>query len=253
MKLTCLLTALILALPIPLARAANIYWDTDGPYTIDDDTYESDHVYLDYNIANDPGTHLDLLDNGRVGQLSAYNNATVTMSGGWSDFIAMWGSSTLEVTGGLAPLSANDHSTINIFGGNVGATARDNSVINIYDGASVVSPGARDNSHLNIYGGDIDGVGASYDATIDIYGGTIYDGIGAGENSQVNVYGYDLILSPTGGFAGHGTLVGYLQDGSAIDVYLSSSETYSHINLIPEPSLLAIFTLGALYLPRRRR
>ena len=69
----------------------------------------------------------------------------------------------------------------------------------------------------------------------------------------MNVYGYDLVLTSSGGSAGYGTLVGYLQDGSRIDVYFGNPEAYLHINLIPEPSVLSLLALGLFGLSRKKR
>jgi len=244
---------LILAVPISTTKAGDVYWDDGGSYLINDETYKPDYVHLDYNIANDPGTHLDLVEGGVVGMLGAYHNATIDMTGGRSDFISCHDLSIINVSGGTAPLRAYDTCIINISGGYVGAEAWDYSVINIYDGANVGSAGAINNGHINIYGGNINRVSASYyDATIDIYGGNIHDSINASDNSEVNVYGYDLVLSPTGGTAGYGTIVGYLQDGTPINVYLGNPETYLHINLVPEPSILSLFAIGFLSLSRKK-
>ena len=249
------LLALVLILIVPKSTimADDVYWDDGGSHTINDDTYRADWVYLDYYTANDPGTHADLVDGGEVGILGAYNNATITMTGGWADYISCYGNSNMTVTGGLTGVSAHDTSTINISGGDIGAVAWDNSIINIYDGANVSSAGATDYGHIYIYGGIIDRASSVYDSIIDIYGGTINNSINACDNAVVNVYGYDLFLTSSGGSAGYGTLIGYLQDGSPIDVYLGNSETYLHINLVPEPSMLSLFVMGLLGLSRRKR
>ena len=230
------MVVLLLVVPAASAVANDVYWDDGGSYVINDNTHHHDLVYLDYNVANDPGTHVALVDGGFVGQLEAYNKATISMSGGWSDFIVCRGNSTMTVTGGLAGMRGYDTSTINI-----------------YDGANVTSAGARDYGHISIYGGNIAYVNASNNAAVNIYGGILTQSIGAYADSEINVYGYDLVLSPTGGTYGHGTLVGYLQDGSHINIDLGNSEAHLHINLIPEPSVLSLLVLGLLGLSRKKR
>jgi len=261
---------LMLTVLISATRAGDFYWDDGGSYLINDETYKTDWVHVDYNTANDPGTHVDLVDGGEVNMLLAYNNATVTMTGGWADFISCYNDSTINVTGGLAPLRAHDNSTINISGGDVGAEAWGNSIINIYDGSNVAAADAADNGHINIYGGDIYyRVNAGYDSVIDmfggnfsesiggydnseinVYGGNVYSHISGYGNSEINVYGYDLVLSATGGTYNYGTLVGYLQDDTPINVDLKNSEAYLHINLVPEPSMLTLTILGTCLLKK---
>ena len=122
---------------------------------------------------------------------------------------------------------------------------------------------------LDIFGGEINRL-AAYDVTvtdwfggqmlilwahdssiINIRGGTLGD-LWAAENSLINLYAYDVIYDPTGGYYGLGSIEGrYLDNNLYFDFDLDGSDTYSHINIVPEPTTLLLFGLGGLLLRRR--
>lgn len=60
--------------------------------------------------------------------------------------------------------------------------------------------------------------------------------------------GYDLLKSSSGGNYGYGFVNGYWDDGTSFYIHLLSPETYSNINLIPEPASLLLLAFGVLLL-----
>jgi hypothetical protein len=123
--------------------------------------------------------------------------------------------------------------TLDIFGGTIGRLAAyDTTVSDWYDGSMNVL-WVNDNSIVNIYRGSLEEMAAI-------------------ENGQINLYAYDIVHTTTGGHYGIGQVMGYYySDNSYFCFDLGNLETYSHINIIPEPSTLLLISLGIIFLRKR--
>ncbi len=179
------------------------------------------------------------------------NHTTVTMTGGTvNDSMVVYNASTLNMSGGnVFGLGALENSTVNISGGYVaGLDLHDNATATISQNASIYSAATFDSSILNMNGGTIDRLSARDTSIINLRGGYITDTIGAMPLATINVFGYNLAKTNTGGTYGIGQITGFWQDGSVFTINLSGTDTYSTINLIPEPTTLLLLGVGAFLL-----
>lgn len=177
---------------------------------------------------------------------------TVSMSGGSVNRLISYNSSILNFTGGtISILASHDFSTINASGGFIHSpTAWDYSTINISGTFSAVEVGTAPEGIVNVMGGTMNTI-AGYGGVFNLYGGTITDYIDA-VDGWVNLFGYDLEKIATGGEYNFGYVSGFWNDGTAFTIDLYGSGTYSQINLIPEPSSLILFAIGALLIKLKK-
>jgi hypothetical protein len=184
-----------------------------------------------------------------------YNDTTVVdMNGGLVDSIGTYNASMVNVTGGLvSTLDAHELSIANISGGYVyGAHAGDHAVVNFSGDAIAVRLGAgSDFGTVNMSGGFTQYVGAGDSGTINLYGGVITKSLGAVDSAIVNIYSYGN-YDPTAGNYDGGQLIGSWLDDTPFTIDLNGSETFSHINLIPEPGSLILLATGSMFLKRKR-
>jgi len=182
-----------------------------------------------------------------------YNDDTIVdMFGGIADYITTHDWSMLNVTGGHAEFGAIDYSTMNISGGShSGASAYGHGTVNLFGDAEVGALGATDFGIANMTDGFVNGLTAVESGTINLYAGVVSDYIAAYDFSVVNIFGYDLVKTNSGGSYGYGQVSGFFADDTPFTIDLAESETYSHINLVPEPGTLCLFGLGALVLRKR--
>lgn len=123
--------------------------------------------------------------------------------------------------------------TLDIFGGHITRLAAfDTTYTNWYDGDMKVL-WVRDDSIVNIYGGDLDEMAAI-------------------ENGQINLYAYDVVHTTTGGHYGIGQVMGYYLDDMYFCFDLGNLETYSHINVVPEPTTIILLGIGGILVIRRK-
>ena len=196
-----------------------------------------------------------ILDGEEWSNVYIYNDDTIVdMLGGDVDGIGTYDASTVNVTGGhVNTLDALEFSTANISGGFVyGLNAKNNSIVNFSDGASGVSIGAGDFGTLNMYGGITEFLRAGDYGIINLYGGHVTDSLNSWGSATVNIFGYDLFKTSSGGRYGYGQVYGFFADGSSFNIDFNTSETYPHINLIPEPCSLLLLALGCLFLKRKK-
>lgn len=125
--------------------------------------------------------------------------------------------------------------TLDIFGGDIYYVfAFDSTITNWYDGQMTYFV-SNDNSIANIYGG-------------------ILFGLGSGENSQINLYAYDIQHHLTGGHWDSGWVEGrYFMTNRHFEFDLWGQDTYSHINIVPEPATILLLGLGSIIVIRKRR
>lgn len=107
-------------------------------------------------------------------------------------------------------------------------------------------------SIFDFIGGEMDLLYVHESSDVNIYGG-ILSGLGAIENSTVNLYAYNVVHHPTGGHFNRGWIEGlYLSDDSYFSFNLDDTNTFSHINIIPEPTAFVLLGFGGLFLRKRR-
>ena len=223
-----------------LAAAVILFFTASELTAVEDKIFTSSGQILDGEVWNN---------------VSIYNDDTIVdMLGGDVDGIGTYDASTVNVTGGhVMTLSALEFSTANISYGFVyGLIASDHSIVNLFGNADLFAPLVRNFGTLNMTGGTVDHLGAIDSGIINLYGGIISDRLISSDSSVVNIYGYDLLKTNTGGKYDYGQVSGFWADGTSFTIDLNGFETYSHINLIPEPYSLILLGLGGLILRRRR-
>lgn len=105
----------------------------------------------------------------------------------------------------------------------------------------------------NIYGGEIQNMLAIQgNSTANIHGG-LFNLFAAGDNALAYLYAYDVIYHPTGGTTNDGWLEGRFYSN---DTYFSFSfytgSSHEHLNVVPEPATLMLFSLSGLLLKKNR-
>jgi hypothetical protein len=210
-----------------------------------------DSVYIHDTLPNHTTVNMS---GGQVfGGIYSYNSSILNLSGGQVNTMLTYDTSILNMTGGRlsqlnlyensrAYLSRNENTNFDIY-------ARDQSIINFSGTAQGTEVQALNTSIINISGGGIVDLTAYNIGVISIYGGNITN-IGAQDNSIVNIFGYDLFKSSTGGI-GNGFVQGYFNDHSFFNIYFRVPDTYSHVNLIPEPITVLLLGVGGLFLRKK--
>jgi len=242
-------------------------FEDGGNYTINDSTYQDDEVWLDRGIANNPGTHVSLQDGGTVFSLEAWNNATVTISGGSvTDDVWANGSAFVTISGGTvgSGASADGTGTLAMSGGSAAyITAHSYSNIIMSGGVLTYSLVAYTAGTVNMSGGYVGGDLMTYtDGTIYLDGTGFEVTVGTTTTSLTN---RDR-LSDFGALAFDGvsnyytgTITGTLStDGSALDNTFKIWNTGDYyagtadIVVIPEPATFLLIGMGGLALIRKR-
>jgi len=148
----------------------------------------------------------------------------------------VWDSGHHEINWGDAywEIYMYNGATADMFGGGVYKMETfDISSFDMFDGAMDI---------LNVHGSSI----------ISIHGGTL-GALGAEDNSLVNLYAYDVIYHPTGGHYDRGWLEGTYIAGNLYFVYdLIHTDSFSHVNVIPEPATFLLFGVGGMLLRKQR-
>ncbi len=182
------------------------------------------------------------------------DQTTVDMTGGSVHNLRPYDSSIINITGGeIQTLDAFNSSTANISGVSIyGVSAWDYTTVNLSVTANVTTLGARDSGTINMMGGTAEYLGAIDSGTVNLYGGLVTDSLSFGNFAHGNIYGYDLFKTSSGGRYGYGQVYGFWTDSTAFTIDLNGSETYSQINLIPEPCSLLLLALGCLFLKRKK-
>lgn len=192
----------------------------------------------------------EILDGEEWNNVSIYNDDTIVdMLGGDVESIGTYDASTINVTGGhVMTLGALEFSTANVSGGEVySLSAWDSAKVNFSNDASVFSLGSGgDFGTVNMTGGSTEYLRAGDFGNINLYAGLVTDSLNAWDFATVNIFGYDLVKTSSGGRYGCGQVYGFFADGSSFTIEFSTFETYSHINLIPEPGSLILFAFGCV-------
>ena len=183
------------------------------------------------------------------------NHTTVNMSGGRVDTTSIFDASILNMTGGtMFHLFSYEFSTANISGNDSGSPldifARDNSIINFSGTAQGMEVQALNTAIINITGGAIEDLTVSNSGIINIYAGDILDAL-ARDNAIINIFGHELVKWSSGGAFGCGFVQGYYNDNYFFNFSFRGSETYSHVNLIPEPTTILLLVAGGIFLRKK--
>jgi hypothetical protein len=182
------------------------------------------------------------------------NHTTVDMLGGLVSSLGSFNASTLNIYGGQVNGNwVGDYSTVNVFGGSLRFVGgHGNATINVYDGTIGNGIAFEDYVVVNIKGGTIGSVGASNYSIVNLSGGFLSDSLYLDHMSIANIYGHNLAKTNYGGLYNVGQVSGVWETGTSFTIDLSGSETYSHINLIPEPMTFLLIGFG-VFLARKRK
>ena len=102
------------------------------------------------------------------------------------------------------------------------------------------------------HAGEMDRLYVHDESAVNIFGGILYT-LEATHDSSVNIFAYDVAYDPSGGGYGNGWLEGrYWSDDSSFGFSLFSQDTYSHVNVVPEPSMIVLIAIGGLIIRRRK-
>ncbi|MBA7629097.1 hypothetical protein ES703_36595 [subsurface metagenome] len=110
-----------------------------------------------------------------------------------------------------------------------------------------------DSSIINISGGELSIVLSSDgNGSINLYQSSLIKAVSLGDNAVLNLYAKEVIHSITGGHYDDGWIEGkYISNNQYFHIDMIQ-DSFSHINIIPEPSTLLLLGLGSLLFIRKR-
>jgi len=264
-----------LILTITSVSVADIVYIDDGEvHTISD--YRDDSIRLDFTIANEPGTHVNLIEGGSINDCFLYNNSSATIDGGIIETeLRVHGNGFFAIeSGAMESLLVSDNASAIINGGTINSfTASNNATTTINDG-TLNSLTSISFGMININGGSfLWDVGVGLNGNIMITGGSfgrylnvnqegmIYlDGIGFEVNGQALSYGdkVSAFATYTPGTIGYysGVITGTLSDGSLLNNQFQIYGDYGatgDIVIVPEPVTVMLLGLGGLIIRQKKQ
>jgi len=104
----------------------------------------------------------------------------------------------------------------------------------------------------NIYNGDIECLFIQGNTVVNIHAaGDTLEMFAAGNESLAYLYAYDVTYHPTGGLKGDGWIEGiYISNDAPFSFSFYNDVSYSHVNIVPEPTTFVLFGLGGFLLAR---
>jgi hypothetical protein len=175
-------------------------------------------------------------------------------SEGSEDYVYMYNEASADIIGGdIGELYMYDFTESDITGGHIGALlCDDSSYAYIHDSGSISLIRPNHSSVVDIYDGTINDVLAIGSSITNIYGGSLYI-LDARESSIVNLYTIVYDFDPSGGFYGAGLLTGeWIGSGASFSINFDEG-TIDHVNFVPEPGTVCLFSFGGLVIYHLRR
>lgn len=248
-KLNVSLIVLTILIATAVSMGGTVYISDGLSHIFNDTTYQNDDVRLDNYGDNNPGTHVDLVDGGVVGfGLTAFRNASVTMSGGSTGGLTGHHDSSITMTDGSVGnnLFVYHNASITMSGGSVGNDiwATGNGTITLSGGsfAGLFSPLANGTIYLDGTGFEITDLN---NVTTSLSNGDKLSDFGTFVDSIFDFY--------------TGTITGTLADNSALNnnvfkIYNTGQRAgIADIIIIPEPATICLLGLGLGCLRLRKR
>ncbi|MBN1795665.1 MAG: PEP-CTERM sorting domain-containing protein [Sedimentisphaerales bacterium] len=122
-----------------------------------------------------------------------------------------------------------------------------------YEGGFVGMLDAYNLSIANITGGIITHLRTSDESIVHLHESTNMDIMEAKGTSVINLHTNDYILSTENGHYDYGYIEGtYYETTTYFYIHFYNSTTYSNLNIVPEPATFLIFTVGSIFLRRRK-
>jgi len=220
-----MILAVLMAMP---AMGGYIVFQDGESHIVDNDTYEFEHLQLDIDISNQPGTHVDIVNDGLVGQMETYNYSSVTMLNGRAFEFFAYDNSTVDIQGG---------STWELF--------------------------TYDNVSATVTGGAIDGyIYAHGNSNITMSGGSVGIFLAAEDNGIIYLDGTNFEIDGTqlsngdrlSDLSNRDFIKGILADGSVMNTEFRIYGTgTADIIIVPEPATLMLFITGLSTMVIRKR